>query len=120
MPFEVYGHPELEGPFSFTPVSIPGISGNPKFRDQLCFGVDLREFVPPEGWSRLQLQWLIDAYLKYPRKDAFFTSYFEKLAGTSTLRAQIEAGWDQHRIRMSWQKDLEHFLEIRKPYLIYP
>ena len=120
MPFEAYGHPELEGHFSFTPVSIPGISGNPKFRDQLCYGADLREFVPPEGWSRLQLQWLMDAYLKFPRKDEFFTSYFEKLAGTSTLREQIEAGWDQHRIRMSWQKELDRFLEKRRPYLIYP
>lgn len=118
-PFEVYGHPELEGEFSFTPVSIPGVSGNPKFRDQRCYGADLRNFIPADGWSGLELQWLLDAYAQYPRKSEFFTSYFEKLAGTTSLREQIEAGWDQHQIRQSWQKDLRHYQKIREQYLIY-
>lgn len=117
-PFEVYGHPELEGDFTFTPVSIPGVSGDPKFRDQRCVGNDLRNFEPARGWS-IQLQWLLDAYEKFPRKEAFFTPYFEKLAGTSSLRAQIEAGWDEERIRKSWQKALGQYLKLREGYLIY-
>ncbi len=120
MPFEVYGHPGLEGDFSFTPVLIPGVSGNPKFRDQLCHGADLRVFEPSEGWTRIQLRWVLDAYAKYPRKEEFFTPYFEKLAGTSELRKQIEAGWDESRIRESWQKDLERYRIKRESYLIYP
>lgn len=119
MPFETYGHPDLEGSFSFTPKAIPGVSGNPKFRDQLCFGVDLRGFDPPDGWSRIHLQWLIDAYNNFPRKGEFFTSYFETLAGTASLREQIEAGWEESRIRMSWQEALIPYLEMRNRYLIY-
>lgn len=118
MPFEVYGHPDLEGSFSFTPVSIPGVSGNPKFRDQLCYGTDLREFEPADGWS-LRLTWLLDAYQKYPRKEEFFTSYFNTLAGTAALREQIEAGWDESGIKQSWQLDLEEFKKKREKYLIY-
>jgi len=119
MPFEVYGHPGLEGDFSFTPVSIPGVSEHPKFRDQLCYGTDLRDFVPPGGWDKLHLQWLLDAYEAYPRKEKFFKPFFEKLSGTSALRKQIEAGWDESRIRESWQKELEGYLEKRKHYLLY-
>ena len=119
MPFEVYGHPNLEGDFSFTPELIPGVSGDPKFKGQRCLGADLRDFVPSEGWTRLQLQWLLDAYHKYPQKSEFFISYFEKLAGTSELRRQIEAGWDESRIRASWQAGLDRYMDIRKAYLIY-
>ncbi len=119
MPFETYGHPELKGDFSFTPISIPGVSGNPKFRDQLCYGADLRAYIPLDGWSGINLQWLIDAYEKFPRKDEFFTPYFEKLAGTATLRKQIEAGWDETRIRMSWQEELKIYMKKRESYLIY-
>ncbi len=118
-PFEVYGHPELQGDFSFTPVSIPGVSENPKFKDQQCFGSDLSQYVPPDGWSGIELQWLLDAYSKYPRKEEFFTSYFEKLSGTRSLRKQIEMGWTEDQIRLSWQKDLKNYLEIRDRYLIY-
>jgi len=119
MPFEVFGHPDLEGDFSFTPRSIPGVSGNPKFRDQLCWGVDLRDFVPPQGWTRLYLQWLLEAYEKFPEKSEFFLPYFNTLAGTARLRTQIEAGWDEDRIRASWQEDLDDYLQLREKYLIY-
>jgi len=119
IPFEVYGHPELEGQFSFTPVSIPGVSGNPKFRDQLCYGADLSKYVPSEGWSKIELQWLLDAYFKFPRKEEFFTAYFDKLAGTSSLRKQIEAGWNEEQIRLSWQKDLGGYMQKREGYMIY-
>ncbi len=118
-PFEVYGHPDLDGDFTFIPVSIPGISGDPKFRDQACKGRDLREFVPEEGWTSLQLQWLLDAYARFPGKEEFFTPYFEKLAGTSSLRSQIEAGWDEKMIRKSWQEALDDYMKIREAYLIY-
>lgn len=118
-PFELYGHPRMEGTFSFTPVSIPGKSTHPKFQDQLCFGEDLRNFVPPDGWTRIRLQWLLDAYEKFPEKEEFFLPYFEKLAGTGDLRKQIIAGWNETRIRDSWSKKLEDYRSMREKYLIY-
>jgi uncharacterized protein YbbC (DUF1343 family) len=119
MPFEIYGHPRLEGDFTFTPVPIPGVSENPKFKDQLCRGEDLRDFQPDEGWSRIFLEFLLEAYRDYPVKEEFFTPYFEKLAGTADLRRQIEAGWDEDRIRAGWKAGLDEYLEMRKKYLIY-
>ena len=119
MPFEVYGHPDLPGSFSFTPEVIPGVSGQPKLEGQTCYGADLREFIPEDGWHTIQLQWLLEAYRAFPKKELFFSSYFDKLAGTDALRNQIEAGWGEERIRASWEKELEQFKLVRRTYLIY-
>lgn len=119
MPFEVYGHPDMEGEFSFTPRVIEGVAENPKLKGELCFGADLRDFNPEEAWSRLFLEFLLDAYETFPDKENFFIPYFETLAGTADLRRQIEEGWDQARIRASWQEDRANFLEKREKYLIY-
>jgi len=119
MPFEAYGHPDLPGTFSFTPVTIPGVARNPKFEGQLCYGRDLRPFTPEGGWTRLHLQWVLEAYEVFPQKEEFFTSYFNTLAGTDQLRKQIEAGWDESRISASWQEELEQYKEKRRKYVIY-
>jgi len=119
IPFEVYGHPELPGRFSYTPESIPGVARNPKFEGQLCYGEDLSSFTPEEGWTRIQLKFLLEAYEAFPRKEEFFTKYFNTLAGCDTLRMQVEAGWDEERIRASWQGELEQYKEKRSKYLIY-
>ncbi len=118
-PFEVYGHPDMTGAFSFTPVSIPGVSGFPRHKGELCFGEDLREFIPREGWNRIQLHILLDAYRKFPEKELFFTDYFDTLAGTTALRSQIKAGWDETQIRSSWKADLDDYMGKREKYLIY-
>lgn len=119
MPFEVYGHPDMAGEFSFTPRVIEGVAENPKLKGELCFGADLRDFNPEEGWSRLFLEFLLDAYEAFPDKANFFIPYFETLAGTAGLRGQIEEGWDQARIRASWQEGITDFLGKREKYLIY-
>ncbi len=118
-PFEVYGHPELPGEFSFIPRSIPGVARNPKFEGKRCYGADLSSFFPEEGWTRIQLRFLLKAYEDFPHKEEFFTSFIDKLAGTDELRKQIEAGWDEARIRASWDQELEQYKLIRKKYLIY-
>jgi uncharacterized protein YbbC (DUF1343 family) len=119
MPFEVYGHPELSGGFSFTPVAIDGVAKNPKFEGQRCYGADLRGFSPQEGWTRIHLEFLMDAYRDFPEKEKFFTSYFSLLAGTDKLRKMVEEGWEEEGIRASWQAELDAYKMKRREYLIY-
>ena len=119
MPFEVYGHPDLPGSFSFVPEGIRGMSMYPKLKGETCYGEDLRGFVPENGWNRIELRWLLDAYEKYPDKKNFFLPFFESLAGTDALRKQIIAGWKEEEIRRSWQPGLDRFRESRKKYLLY-
>ncbi|WP_010522122.1 exo-beta-N-acetylmuramidase NamZ family protein [Aquimarina agarivorans] len=115
--FQIYGAPQLpKTDFSFTPVPKAGAK-HPKFEYELCFGENLKNH---KKLSQLNLKWLLKAYKESLNKDDFFTSFFEKLAGTDQLRKQITSGVSEKEIRASWQKDLDHFKLIRKKYLLYP
>lgn len=117
-PFEVLGHPVLKNmSFSFTPVSIDGMSKNPPFENQVCYGLDLRDAVVK---NQLDLSYLIQLYQLYPDKEKFFIPYFEKLAGTSVLREQIKSGMTEEAIRKTWETDLKKFRDMRSRYLLYP
>ena len=121
-PFQVIGFPEYSNKdFQFTPHSIPGVSAHPKFKDQVCNGLDLRKLYPSieDKPYQLNIQWWIDIYESYPNKEDFFIPFFEKLAGTQALRQQIEKGLSEEAIRASWQQDLEDFKLKREQYLLY-
>ncbi len=119
MPFEIYGHPDLKGDFSFTPIGIEGMSLYPKLKGQLCFGEDLRSFEPEDGWNQIFLNWLLDSYKQYPDKKNFFIPHFDMLAGTNTLREQIENGLTEEEIRRSWEPGLDVYRSMRFQYLLY-
>ena len=120
-PFQVFGSPELpDRGFSFTPESVPGAK-NPPLLGKKCFGTDLRNamnqnIVPKQG---INLGWIIEAYTDFPRKDKFFTSYFDVLAGGPGLREQIIKGMTAIQIRDSWKEGLDKFAAIREKYLLY-
>jgi len=116
-PFQVIGYPDSTfGKFTFTPISIDGMAKNPKYQDQTCYGVDLRNAPYP---SRLDLSYVIDFYKKWKDEDDFFTKYFDTLAGTDELSNQIEQGKTEDEIRASWQNDLEKYKIMREKYLLY-
>jgi uncharacterized protein YbbC (DUF1343 family) len=129
-PFTVLGNPDLKGKyeFSFTPVSIKGMSETPLFQNQECYGIDLRMYNTAElrRSGKINLTWLIEMYKAYPDKAKFFDSKqsnqignFDKLAGTSQLREQIISGKSEHEIRKSWESGLSEFKILRKKYLLY-
>ncbi|MDY0077255.1 MAG: DUF1343 domain-containing protein [Bacteroidales bacterium] len=122
-PFQVFGHPDLSGfSFSFTPKKTTGAS-KPKLEGELCFGKDLRPFADnfyEQQPYRLNIEWIIDAYQNFPEKAKYFNNYFDKLAGNSTLRKQIEAGLSAEEIRASWAAELDLYKKIRIKYLLYP
>lgn len=116
-PFQVIGHPDLKNmPYQFTPVSIRGMATNPPHENKVCYGMDLRQVkVKPA----IDLSYLITMYKAFPEKEKFFNSYFEKLAGTRTLRTQITQGLSEEEIRKSWAEGLNKFRTTRKKYLLY-
>ena len=83
--------------------------------------LDLRSYsVGEENPDLIDLWPLMEMYRRVPQGKFFLKSnFFEKLAGTTELRHQIEAGMDENEIRATWQLGLERFKEIRKKYLIY-
>ena len=122
-PFVLLGHPDfLVGNITFTPKNIPGIATNPPCVGKQCSGFDLTNMasIIMKNNNFINVNLLIEAYREFPQKDKFFTSFFDKLAGTKTLREQIIAGKTAEEIRQSWQNDLDAFKQIRKKYLLYP
>jgi len=67
----------------------------------------------------VNLEWVIDAYNRFPEKDNFFTSYFDVLASGPEIREQIRKGMRADEIRASWKDGLEKFGKIRERYLLY-
>ena len=119
-PFQVYGYTNDKlGPFSFTPVSIPGMSTYPKHENEQCLGEDLRDVRVAD---MLDLSYLLKAYNRLSMDSAFFTSpsFFDKLAGTDRLRLDILSGKTEQQIRASWQEELDQYKKLRKGYLLYP
>ncbi|MCX6257922.1 MAG: DUF1343 domain-containing protein [Bacteroidia bacterium] len=120
-PFEAIGCPQFpDRSFSFTPRSIPGISKLPKYMKIKCYGIDLRQADSIILKNKcINLQWLIISYNKSEDKDNFFNLFFDKLAGNSVLKEQVNSGLSAEEIRLSWAAGLEQFRKIRKKYLLY-
>lgn len=122
-PFKMIGHPALEGKYtySFQPVSIDGMSKEPPYKNQTCYGIDLRNYISDSSFNRkqIELKWLIEMYKSYPDTSKFFNSFFDKLAGSPKLRSQILEGFTEEEIRMSWRRDLHKFNRTRRKYLLY-
>jgi uncharacterized protein YbbC (DUF1343 family) len=122
-PFQVVGHPALKGKYrySFTPASIKGMSEEPPQKNQVCYGLNLKNYNTQiiRSSGRINLAWLITLYKVYPDKPHFFNAYFTKLAGNETLRKQIEAGKTEMQIRKSWEPALSTFKQTRHKYLLY-
>jgi uncharacterized protein YbbC (DUF1343 family) len=117
--FQVIGSPNPKnGDFKFTPEDKPGAK-NPPQKGKLCYGLDLSKIdARSQGFT---LKYLLDFYQKSGTKDKFFSSpsFFDKLAGSDTLRKQIIAGMTETQIRASWKSDLDKYKAIRQKYLMY-
>ena len=114
--FQIFGHPDFKSKhFSFTPRPSYG-SNNPKQKNQICYGDDLREY---KVRDQIELKWLIESYKLINNKKDFFFIDFKKLAGNEILEEQIKSGIDIEEIRASWQTGIDNFKKIRSKYLLY-
>ena len=122
-PFQIFGAPSLpKNMYAFTPISKPGAT-SPKLLNQLCYGWNVSDKKPVD--TRLDLQYLVEAYKLFPDKGNFFIKpktgdyFFNRLAGNAILMQQIKDGKAEDEIRASWQPALKKFKEIRRKYLLY-
>jgi uncharacterized protein YbbC (DUF1343 family) len=130
-PFTIIGAPKLKGKyeFSFTPISIKGMSETPLYMNEVCYGIDLRNYdiniLRKE--KKINIQWIKELYDAYPEKDKFFDHTVSKeignvdfRTGDSRFKEQIKNGVPEEEIRKSWEPALSQYKEMRKKYLIYP
>ncbi|MGN6532980.1 MAG: exo-beta-N-acetylmuramidase NamZ family protein [Ginsengibacter sp.] len=130
-PFTVLGSPELKGKydFSFTPTSIKGMAETPLFIDQVCYGLDLRNYDIGllRQSKKINLQWIMELYKASPHKEKFFDSKLSKemnnieiQIGSGLFRQQIIDGVSEQEIRASWEPGLSEYKAMRKKYVLYP
>ncbi|HEU4861136.1 MAG TPA: DUF1343 domain-containing protein [Chitinophagaceae bacterium] len=130
-PFTVIGSPELKGKyeFSYTPTGIKGMAETPLFMDQVCYGLDLRNYdiAQLRKSKQINLNWIRELYKAHPYKEKFFDSKLskemgtiERLIGSGLFRQQIIDGKTENEIRASWEPGLSEYKAMRKKYLLYP
>ncbi len=116
-PFQVIGSPYYKSKaYAFVPKPVPGAQ-EPPYKGQTCYGKDLTS---PSHARPFTLAYVIDFYRNSSNQEKFFNDFFEKLAGTVTLREQIKAGKTEAEIRASWEPALSNYKKLRKQYLLYP
>jgi uncharacterized protein YbbC (DUF1343 family) len=129
-PFTVLGSPELKGiyTFSYTPTSIKGMSETPLFMDQVCYGLDLRNYDVNKlrESKKINIQWIMELYKAHPFKEKFFDSKLsnemntiEIQIGVAAFRQQIINGTSEAEIRASWEPGLSDYKKMRTKYLLY-
>lgn len=130
-PFTIFGSPLYKGiyDFSFTPVSIKGMAETPLHMNKECYGIDLRnvDIAELKKSKRIQIQWMIDLYNKFPMKEQFFDRSqsnqigdINKLIGNDMFRKQVAEGLSVEAIYASWEPGLSNYKTMRKKYLLYP
>ena len=130
-PFTVVGGPMLKGiyTFSYTPVSKPGMAEDPLFQDQICYGLDLRNYDLEKlvKGEKINLSWMIKLYKNHPQKDKFFDRSLSRqignidfLIGDGKFKKQLAAGWSEAKIRKTWEPGIASYKKMRKQYLLYP
>jgi len=104
-PFEMYGFPDsLAGSFQFKPIEKQ-VHGGKK-----CFGTKLEIDSIKSCFS---LRFLINARNSHAGEQAFFNSFFIRLAGGPQTRRNIEKGIED-------STDLSKWNSMRKKFLLYP
>ncbi|AII53193.1 hypothetical protein N008_14565 [Hymenobacter sp. APR13] len=130
-PFALLGSPALKNSFTFsyTPVSLPGMSEAPLYMNEVCYGLDLRTYDTNQlrKSGRINLDWMLQLYQAYPDKARFFDrtqsnqiGSIDGLAGDASFKLQVMAGKSAAEIRASWEPALARYKATRKKYLLYP
>jgi len=130
-PFTVFGSPAYKGiyDFSFTPKGIKSMAMTPLFMNEICYGIDLREYDTDllRKSKQINLEWIMELYKASPEKEKFFDgslsnqmNNIEIQIGSGLFRQQIIDGVPESEIRASWEPGLSDYKEMRKKYLLYP
>lgn len=129
-PFTVLGSPAYKGiyEFSFTPTGIKGMAETPLFMDQVCYGIDLREYDTEKlrASGQINFDWIRELYKASPEKEKFFDSKLsnqmntiEMQIGRGDFRQQIIDGVPMEEIRAGWEPELTAYKKMREKYLLY-
>lgn len=105
---------------AFIPEDIDGMATNPKFENQICYGIKIK-VTDPNKFEAAQfgVKLLYVLTKLYGDKIKFNEQSFDRLAGSDILRKQILSKLSPEKIFASWQPELTKFNKKRNQYLLY-
>ncbi len=130
-PFELFGAPWIDGDelaAKLNGLGLPGVIFRAawftptfsKFAGQLCGGCQVQVTDRAAFRSFEAFLQVVEAIRDMaPGKFEFHKDYFDKVMGTSRVREALEAGKPVRAILDGLKPELDAFLELRKPYLLY-
>ena len=104
------------------------MSETPLFMNQVCYGLDLRNYDVNLLLIRkkINLDWIMELYKAHPFKEKFFDSKLSKemnsieiQIGVAAFRQQVIDGKPEEEIRASWEPGLSNYKKMREKYLLY-
>lgn len=107
-------------PTTFTPIEIPGVSGNPKYKNEKCNGIKIKVNNRGEFESvKFGIKLIAAIHKLFPNEFKFRDASFDRLCGDSSIKQRILDGISAQEIIESYQVELDTFKEIRNKYLLY-
>ncbi|HJV65931.1 MAG TPA: DUF1343 domain-containing protein [Geomonas sp.] len=109
-------------PVHFTPVSLPGVSSSPKYKNRDVNGVHVeitnyRNVQPVEAGVAV-----LDALygsVQEPARRVFFRGGLDDMAGSERVRTGVEGRESPRSIVSAWGDGVHRFLHQRQAYLLY-
>lgn len=99
---------------------VPENPGDGKYDGTEVHGVRLTAMDDRYDPTRLAVALLVETHRAAGGRWEWYTAHFDRLAGTSALRAGLERGDDLEALTAGWDEALEAFEARRGPYLLYP
>jgi len=139
-PFQLVGWPGIDGqalahklnaeelpgvrfePVRFTPVSLPGKSSAPKYKNRELAAVrieitDQHSVLPVE--TGVAVICSLYAALPEPARRVFFRGGFDDMAGSAELRLGVQRGESPQVLTARWAEGVRLFQKQRQGYLLY-
>ena len=109
-------------PARFTPVSLPGISSTPKYRNREIGGVrievtDYHNVLPVEAGVAVVAA--LYAAIPEPAHKVFFNAGIDDMTGSTQVRLSVQGGEPAGAIIAQWNDGVQRFLNLRQGYLLY-
>lgn len=123
-PFQMLGHPQLSissQAISVTPISMPSSAPYPKWENTPLQAILIEQYQPRLAGFDISLLLSMFALADEQQIELITApDFFDQLAGTTTLRTDLQAGKTVSEITEKWQQPLAHYRQLRLPYLLYP
>lgn len=107
-------------PVTFSPKKIENMSVNPKYKNEICYGIEL-EITDRTQFEALNFGVILihTIHKLYPEDFEFRRNWLDRLFGRTYLKEMISENSNPEEIIGTWSDDINNFRVLRKKYLLY-